>query len=114
MIPYAAQWVRFFGLTLGTELLVAAPLLAGPWPRRLLAVTVANFATHPFVWFVLAQAGLSRTVLTLVAEPWALAFETLVYALAYPAMPRSRVLAASAIANAASYGLGSVLAARLA
>lgn len=107
LIGYEATWVRFFALTTLTELAVAVPLLAPQrLGRRVLAVVIANFATHPFVWFFLARLGLSRLGLTLVAEPWALGFETLVYALVFPELPRSRALAASALANAASFGLG--------
>ncbi len=111
LVGYEAAWVRYFTLTTLIELGVAVPVLSGqPLGRRVLAVIVANFATHPFVWFFLARLGMSRLGLTLVAEPWALGFETLVYALAFPALPRSRALAASALANAASFAVGAVLA----
>lgn len=113
LIGYEAAWVRYFTLTTLTELAVAVPLLSKqPLGRRVLAVLVANFATHHFVWFFLARLGMSRLGLTLVAEPWAVGFETLVYALAFPALPRSRALAASALANAASFVVG-LLVARL-
>lgn len=107
LIGYEAAWVRYFALTTLSELAVAVPLLSSqPLGRRVLAVIVANFATHPFVWFFLARLGMSRLGLTLVAEPWAVGFETLVYALAFPALPRSRALAASALANGTSFAIG--------
>ena len=109
MTGYEAAWARFFALTTLTELAVAVPFLGlcrQGAARTLLAVVVANFATHPFVWFFLARLGLSRLSLTLVAEPWALGFEALIYVLVFPALPRSRAVAASALANAASFGLG--------
>ena len=110
-MTYEGAWIRYFAMTTGVELLVAAPVLGkeNPWSRRLFAVVVANFATHPFVWFFLARQGWSRLVLTLVAEPWALLFEALVYALVFTNVPRSRALAASALANAASFVAGMLL-----
>lgn len=115
-MSYQALWVRFFVVTVLIEMAVALPLLArstptsaasewGTWPRRVLVVLIANFATHPFVWFVLARLGWSRLWLTLVGEAWAVGFETVVYALAIP-LPRSRALAVSALANGASFTLG--------
>lgn len=111
---YEALWLRFFALTVLVELAVATPLLdARSLPRRLLAVVVANFATHPFVWFFVARLDLGRAALTGIAELWALAFETLIYALVFPAMRPSRALGVSALANGASFLLGALVNAAL-
>jgi hypothetical protein len=55
-------WLIAFVLTLGTELLVAVPLLApgGSLPRRIAAVSLAQLATHPSVWFIWPLFGWSR------------------------------------------------------
>ena len=110
-MSYQALWVRYFLLTTLSELLVAYPMLrpadASRW-RRASAVVLANLASHPLVWFVLARVIASRTVLTLVGEPWAVASEAFVYALVFPALRPWRAVAVSALANALSFVLGVV------
>jgi hypothetical protein len=111
-VSYEALWLRYFALTLLIELAVAIPLLRGAdgsVKRRALAVAVANLASHPLVWFVLARVISSRAVMVPVAETWAVVSETAVYALAFPSLPRTRALGVSAIANAASFLVGTVL-----
>lgn len=106
--PYAATWLRYFSITLVLEAMVVLGMQRRALLRTTLVLLVANLATHPVVWFVFARAGLSRTALTLVAESWAVAIETLVYALALP-VPRARALALSAFANAVSFFAGTVV-----
>lgn len=112
-MSYQTLWVRYFLLTTACELLVAYPLLraveATRW-RRVSAVMVANLASHPLVWFVLARVIASRTALTLVAEPWAVASEAFVYALVFPALRPWRALGVSALSNALSFVVGAVAA----
>jgi hypothetical protein len=56
-LSYEALWLRFFAVTVAVELLVAIPLLRGEGTlaRRATAVAVANLASHPIVWFVIAR-----------------------------------------------------------
>lgn len=108
-MSYQALWFRYFLLTTACELLVAYPLLRVTEPtrwRRVSAVVLANLASHPLVWFVLARVIASRTALTLIAEPWAVASEAFVYALIFPALRPWRALGVSALANALSFVVG--------
>jgi hypothetical protein len=86
---------------------VAVPLLGtvGSRKRRAVVVTVAQLVTHPAVWFVWPALGLSRPAFLLLAETWAVVGELLVYRLAFPALPVSRALGISALANGASFAL---------
>ncbi|HEY3817621.1 MAG TPA: hypothetical protein VGL81_10640 [Polyangiaceae bacterium] len=110
-MSYEGLWVRYFALTVAIELIVALPLLrgAGSLPRRVGAVVVGNLATHPIVWFVLARVLAPRWVMVCTAESWAIACEAVVYALVFPAMPRTRALGVSGVANAVSFLVGLVL-----
>lgn len=102
-----------FALTLGVELVVAVPLLAigseSTLGRRVAAVTVAQLATHPAVWFFWPLFGWPRPVYLLAAESFALVTELLVYRLVFQRLPWARVLAASALANGASVLIGAWL-----
>jgi hypothetical protein len=109
---YEGLWLRAFALTVAVELAIAVPLLRGAEPslgRRALAVVVANLASHPVVWFVLWRVIASPAARTPVAEAWAVASETVVFALVFPAMSRARALGVSAVANAASFLVGVAL-----
>ena len=110
-MSYEALWLRYFALTVAVELLVAIPLLRGEGTlgRRAVAVAVANLASHPIVWFVIARVIPSRTPMIVTAESWAIASETVVYVLVFPRLSRTRALGISAVANAASFLLGLVL-----
>lgn len=112
-MSYEALWVRYFALTVAIELVVALPLLRSTGDtlaRRATAVLVANVASHPILWFVLARVLASRTSLVVVGEAWAVASEAVVYALVFPAMERTRALGVSAVANGASFLVGTALA----
>ncbi|MEO7112373.1 MAG: hypothetical protein ABI183_18150 [Polyangiaceae bacterium] len=106
---YEFLWVRYFAFTVIIEMLVAFPMLRSAdvsVPRRIGAILVANFTTHPLVFFFWAKILHDRTVLTLVAESWALLAETGVYALIFSDLKWPRALAVSALANGASYSIG--------
>jgi hypothetical protein len=112
-VSYEALWLRYFALTVAIELVVAVPLLrptGATLARRTTAVLVANVASHPILWFVLARVLASRTSLILVGETWAVASEAVVYALVFSEMPRARALGISAMANGASFLVGTALA----
>jgi hypothetical protein len=112
-VSYEALWLRYFALTVAIELAVAVPLLRATEAslgRRALAVLVANVASHPILWFVLARVLASRTSLILAGEGWAVASEAVVYALVFPTMQRTRALGVSAVSNAASFLVGTALA----
>ncbi len=105
------MWTRFFAFTFITEALVAYPLLKpvekSPG-RRIGAIAIANFVTHPLVFFFIAKVIHDRATMTLVAESWAVLAETFVYALIFPALGNLRAFAVSALANGVSFVLGSV------
>ena len=110
-MSYQELWLRAFALTLAVELVVAVPLLrgAGSLARRVLAVLVANLASHPIVWFVVARVIAARAVMIPVAEAWAIGSEAVVFALVFPSLPRLRALGVSAVANAGSFLAGLAL-----
>jgi hypothetical protein len=108
---YELQWMRFFAFTVIVEALVAFPMLGATdksSARRIGAILVANLTTHPLVFFFFARVMHDRTAMTIVAESWALLAETGVYALIFSSMKGSRALTVSALANAASFIVGSV------
>jgi len=106
-----AAWSRAFSLTLVIELVVAIPLLAGLAGRlrRAQAVCFAQVLTHPAVWFIIPDFGWPRPAYLVAAETWAIGGEFLFYRFVFPEMSGSRALAASALANAASYSIGAWL-----
>ncbi len=110
---YELEWLRFFAFTFTIEALVAFPLLKSveaSIPRRVGGILVANLTTHPLVFFFFARIFADdRTMLTLVAESWAVLAETGVYALVFTALDWRRAFGVSAVANAVSFLLGSML-----
>lgn len=110
-MSFALLWLRGFGLTWMVESAVAIPLLVSTESsriRRLMAVLLANLATHPLVWFFLSSLGWSRTTFACVAEAWAFGFEILVYRVIFDQAPWRRCLIVSVGANAASFLVGVV------
>ena len=108
----ATLWLRGFGLTLAVEESIAVPLLARVEPsrlRRVLAVLIANLATHPLVWFFFTHLGWSWTMVSWVAEGWAFGLEIVVYRVIFPTAPWKRCALVSVAANAGSYLLGLVV-----
>ena len=109
-MSWVVLWSRAFALTVLSELLVAPWFLPKREPRwrRLGAVVVANCASHPAVWFVFPELGLSYMKWVLLAELWAFGSEVFVYRLVFPELGWRRAVAASALANAASVAAGLV------
>lgn len=103
-------WSRAFLLTWVVELLVAVPLLGQNERRvrRAAAVTLAQLASHPPVWFILPAWGWPRPVFLLVAESWAIAVELALYVLVF-GQPWLRAFGIAALANGASLGAGLLL-----
>jgi hypothetical protein len=114
-VPLIGSWLQAFLWTLGVELVVAGAALRGraSLGRRLALVTVANVATHPAVWLILPEVGASygwpRWVTLALSELWAFGFEAFVYALFLGAEQRRAAMAASLMANGASWGMGYLL-----
>jgi hypothetical protein len=110
-VSYVGFWARAFLLTVGSELAVAPWLLPPDEPRwrRLAAVGAANVASHPAVWFVFPELGLAYTPMLVLAELWAFGSEVLLYRLVFRTLSLRRAIAVSALANAASLGLGLAL-----
>lgn len=106
-----AAWFRFFLLTTAIELLIAVPLLGKERGnvRRVGAVLLGQLASHPLVWFVWPAFGLSRPLYLLLAESWAVLVEWLTYCLVFEKLSWQRALAASALSNAASLAVGTLL-----
>jgi hypothetical protein len=108
-IPVDA-WFRAFLLTLLVEIPVATWLLRHREPdlRRAAALVVfANLVSHPIVWFALSQVFLvGSTEYVLAAESWAIAVETLFYAVAVQGLGLRRAAIVSLVANLASFVVG--------
>jgi hypothetical protein len=112
-MSYVAEWARAFAITTTVELCVATPLLARAGGKKrpalwrcLGAVIVAQVASHPAVWFVFPTLGWRYALSLAVSELWAVASEIFIYKLVFHEAPWSRAVAASALANAASYAVG--------
>ena len=114
-LGFVYLWVKAFALTASVELLVAVPLLTrtgAPLWQRCAVVLIAQFATHPIVWFVVPALHLPRATFLVTAELWAVLAEAFVYRTALPSTFFVRALVTSGAANAASMLAG--LAARAA
>ena len=105
------RWLIAFLLTLAVELpIVLVVLRRETSPGRILAAGLAaNLMTHPVVWFLLPRLFSSYLVYLLVAELGAFLAEALVYRAALRPLSRRMAVSASALANAASLGLGLLL-----
>ena len=108
-VNYVQWWLSAFCLTLSIELplvvLLLRPTASSRW-RRLGAGVFANLASHPAVWFIFTELGLPWLGMLAAAESWALLLELVFYRFVFPGISWKRALAASSIANAASFGLG--------
>jgi hypothetical protein len=110
-VSYTEAWFHAFIITIGVELVVAFPLLrqADPsWSRRLVAVFLANLASHPLVWFGIPQLAMPRFANLVVCEAWAIGVEVVFYQLVFR-MRWVQALAVSALANGTSFGVGLLL-----
>jgi hypothetical protein len=105
------DWARVFLITLLVELIVAYPLLGAEHAplRRAGAITFAQLASHPLLWFVLTSLGLEPWVYRVLGETWAVVCELLLYRLVFADSTLWRALGVSALANAASVAVGSLL-----
>jgi hypothetical protein len=110
-LTYLGEWARAFALTqiIEVPLVVVAtrPLAMPAWQRAALAA-FASLATHPIVWFVMPELGLSEPARYVGSELWAFGAEALFYRLALPGASWGRAAAASGLANAVSFGVGVV------
>ena len=97
--------------TVSVEALVVLVALAktASWPRRLGALAFANIASHPAVWFVFPELGLSYSVMVILAETWAVGSELVFYRLVFEQLSWRRAVLISLLANALSLGLGLVV-----
>lgn len=108
-------WARAFLITVAVESLIATPLLregqtpVAPLPRRLGVVCFAQVMSHPAVWFIFPALGLSYTTSLVLAETWAVVSELVFYRVVFPELPWKRAIAVSVLANAASFGVGTLL-----
>lgn len=109
MSPFVLAWARAFAWTLAVELTVAAPLLRGRRAARVVLVFLANLASHPAVWFVFPDLGLSYAAWLALAETWAVTVEAIAYATLLPDTSTRRAIAVALAANAASLAAGFAL-----
>jgi hypothetical protein len=106
---YVAHWLVAFALTVTIELGVALPLLATSGASRLRragGVGLANLASHPLVWFVFPQMGLTGATELFAAELFAVVVETVAYLVVWPTLGRAQAFGVSALANGASLAVG--------
>jgi hypothetical protein len=112
-VTYLGEWGLAFALTQLVEVPIVVALTraaeAPAW-KRAAAAFVATLATHPIVWFVIPEFSLGFNVgegaRVFTSEAWAFAAECAIYRLFLPPLGWRRAAAASAIANAASFGVG--------
>jgi hypothetical protein len=104
----AFAWVRAFALTLAIEECVVLALTrrdSDSLPKRAGLVAFANLATHPAVWFIFPLALTNDGSRIVASEAWAIVLEAVFYAMTMK-MTVSRAFGVSAVANAASFGVG--------
>ncbi|MBX3126260.1 MAG: hypothetical protein KF718_06065 [Polyangiaceae bacterium] len=109
---YVSLWFRAFLVTWLSEACVAVPMLRATRESRLRrfgAVTLVNVASHPAVWFVFPELGMTYLWMFVVAETWAVSSETLAYRLVFPKLGWLRALAIALIANGVSVAAGLLL-----
>lgn len=104
-------WLRAFALTLVVELPIFVLVVRGEVPawRACLAGAAGSCLTHPLLWFVWSRLVSDYTLYITSGELLVAVIETLTfYAIARP-IPLRMALAASFLANGASYGAGFLL-----
>jgi hypothetical protein len=106
-----SAWSHAFALTCLVELAVAVPLIGRSESalRRTGAVLFAQLASHPAVWFVFPALHLRRLHYAVGAELWAVAIELVIYRLVFARLSWLRAFAISALANGASFAVGTWL-----
>ena len=109
-LSYTTSWAVAFLATYGVEtgaVCVLLPNLRRDEPWHLCgAVLAAQLVSHPCVWFVFPHFGLPRPAYLAVAESFALVSEAVLYGLTLGGLGWRRAWAISAVANAASWGVG--------
>jgi hypothetical protein len=128
-MEYVIAWSRAFAFTAAIEIVIAAllftrvlgvafgeearaddnPRPAAGWARvaRLVAlIFYANLASHPAVWFVFPNLGMSYSTMVLAAELWAVASEAIFYSLVFTNVRLDQAAGVSLVANGGSFGLG--------
>jgi hypothetical protein len=108
-----ATWPSAFLVTVLVELPIVVALTRDiPLPswRRAAIALVAQFATHPLVWFYFpALVGLAHNESLWLSEGWAWAAEAAIYWLVLPGRRPWRAFGISGIANGLSLGTGIAL-----
>ncbi|MBM4364351.1 MAG: hypothetical protein FJ104_16860 [Deltaproteobacteria bacterium] len=106
------QWFAAFVTTAAVEVPIAALALrraSVAVPRGVGLAVLAQFATHPMLWFILPTVLTGRTVYVVVGEATVTAMEAALYALAAPALGFRRAALVSIVANGASVAAGELL-----
>ncbi|MEZ4226125.1 MAG: hypothetical protein R3B13_34585 [Polyangiaceae bacterium] len=111
-MSYVDLWFRAFVVTAASEGLLLVPLLRkleSSWLRRAACVLLANLASHPAVWFVFTDFGLTYAYRFALSEAWAVAVEVLAYRLLFSKLTMRKALLLSLAANALSVSFGLTL-----
>jgi hypothetical protein len=101
-----SPYLLALALTLAIEVPLVALVFSGQRLRMALVAAVATTATHLFMHFVLPRLGLTYAGWLVSGELVALVGEAAAYAFLSRPRDLPRALAASAVANAASYAVG--------
>lgn len=107
------EWARAFALTIVIEApivwVMLRPATSDAIRFGVLFITL-NLATHLAVWYVLTQPFLIGTLeYAVAAESWAIAAETLFYAVAFPALSARRAFVVATAANLTSFLVGRIV-----
>ncbi len=106
-------WFAAFVLTLSIEVPIVVFVLRRAEPNLVrlgVLVVFANLATHPAVWYVFSQLFLVGTLeYTLAAETWAIAVESVFYAVTIRGLSARRAMAVAFAANAGSFLAGRLI-----
>jgi hypothetical protein len=126
---YVIVWSRAFAFTAAIEIVVAVLLFTkvlgialgeegradeNPRPparwargaRLVVLIFYANLASHPAVWFVVPNLGLTYPTMVLAAELWAVASEAIFYWLVFANVRLGQAAGVSLVANGSSFGIG--------
>lgn len=132
-MEYVIAWAWAFGFTVAIEVVIASILFTrvlgvalgegarasdenAPPPARWARIAhlsavifYANLASHPAVWFVFPNLGLSYSSTVLAAELWAVASEAILYWLVLSNVRLGPATGVSLVANGGSFGIGLLL-----
>lgn len=107
-----SEWVPAFLLTVAVEAPIVGILLRQAEPslwRLAVLFLFANLATHLAVWYVLTQLIAAPIPFVAIAEAWAIGGEAVLYVAAIRGLSPGRAIAATVIANLASFLAGRVV-----